>query len=134
VLKERRKTNKDKRTSPGFLENYSFVRDRAGNMYWAERWKISRIKKRTPDGTITTLVEGKFKDIRWMYSTPSGMIYFIDLTDLYKIDNHGKLTTVAKNIEERNTIFEYTSRKHDIFGIWLDNEQNIYLSVNGGSS
>lgn len=29
----------------GFLENYSFVRDSQGNMYWTQRSKISRIKR-----------------------------------------------------------------------------------------
>ena len=123
---------KVKEPAAGFLENYSFVRDRQGNMFWAERWKISRIKKRMADGKIITLVEGKFKDIRWMYATPSGVLYFIDLNDLYKVDNHGRLSIIAKGLEERITISEHTSLKHDIFGIWQDNADNIYIAVKGG--
>jgi len=38
----------------GFLKDYSFVRDRAGNMYWADRGKKTVIKKRSPDGKIAT--------------------------------------------------------------------------------
>lgn len=37
----------------GFREDYqdcSFVRDAAGNMYWAERGEPTVIRKRTPDG------------------------------------------------------------------------------------
>ena len=123
---------KIKEPSPGFLENYSFVRDQQGNMYWAERFKISRIKKKTPAGNIVTLVEGKFKDIRWMHATLLGELYFVDLNDLYKVDKQGKLTLVAKSLEERNTIFEYTSLKHNIFGIWLDKNDNIFIAVKGG--
>jgi hypothetical protein len=36
----------------GFLRDYSFVRDRAGNMYWADRGAQTVIKKRSPDGKI----------------------------------------------------------------------------------
>jgi hypothetical protein len=57
---------KVKEPTPGFLENYSFVRDDKGNMYWAERWKVSRIRKKSPGGTITTVAEAKFKDVRWI--------------------------------------------------------------------
>jgi hypothetical protein len=35
-----------------FLENYSFVRDDTGNMYWVERWQTNRIKKKSPAGGV----------------------------------------------------------------------------------
>lgn len=123
---------KIKRPSPGFLEDYSFVRDGEGNMYWAQRWKISRIVKKTPSGSIVTLAERKFKDIRWMYATPGGILYFIDLNDLYKIDNNGKLTLLAKSLEETSAGSTDNSLKHNIFGIWPDKANNIYIAVTGG--
>jgi len=115
----------------GFLDNYSFCRDDAGNMYWVQRFTISRFKKKAVDGTITTIAEGKFKDIRWIHAASNGDIYFIDLTDLYKIEN-GKFKLLAKNLQERTSIFEYGSLKHNIFGIWLDKDENIYIAVTGG--
>jgi hypothetical protein len=122
---------KIKQPTAGFLENYSFVRDQKGNMYWAEHWKISRIKKKTPDGAVITLAEKKFKDIRWMHATPAGVLYFIDLTDLYKIDERGSLRLIFKNIHETDKISDKSSLKHYIFGIWLDKANNIYLAVRG---
>ena len=122
---------KVKEASEGFLENYSFVRDLEGNMYWAEKWKVSRIRKKSPDGVITTLAEGKFKDIRWLHASPGGNLYFTDLTDLYKIDTTGKLTLIAKSLEEKTTL-DRNSLRHHIFGIWLDRNDNIYLAVTGG--
>jgi len=115
----------------GFLNNYSFSRDDSGNMYWVQRFKISRFKKRSIDGTVTSVAEGKFKDIRWMHASKNGDIYFIDLTDLYKIEN-GKFKLLSKNLQERTSIFEYGSLKHNIFGIWLDENENIYIAVTGG--
>lgn len=115
----------------GFLENYSFVRDSQGNMYWTQRSKISRIKKISPGGTISTIAEGKFKNIRWMHSTPDGILYFIDLTDLYKIEG-GKISLVTKNLHERTSAFEYGSLQHNVYGIWLDRQQNVYVAILGG--
>jgi hypothetical protein len=124
---------KIKGPSPGFLEDYSFVRDNEGNMYWAQHWKISRIFKKTIAGSVVTLAEGKFKDIRWMHVTATGTLYFIDLNDLYKIDKKGKLTLVAKSLEERSEGSTDRSLKHNIFGIWTDKTNNIYIAVLGGN-
>jgi hypothetical protein len=119
--------------SEGFLENYSFVRDIAGNMYWAERFKISRIKKRTTTGKIETIAEGKFKDIRWMYATAQGIVYFIDLFDLYRIDPGGAARLVAEDINSKTNLFgPITSSRHDLMGIWTDKEDNIYVANFGG--
>lgn len=116
----------------GFINDYSFVRDSSGNMYWVQRFTVSRFKKKSVDGTISTIAEGKFKDIRWMHATEDGTVYFIDLTDLYKINNNGNVVLLAKNLQERTSIFEYGSLKHNITGIWLDRETNIYIAVTGG--
>jgi hypothetical protein len=40
----------------GFLQNYSFVRDGRGNMYWAERGAQTVLRKRTPAGRSERLV------------------------------------------------------------------------------
>src|ERR1700752_659884 len=50
----------------GFLRDYSFVRDRAGNMYWAEPGEKVVIKKRPRDGQATTLAAADFRDVGWM--------------------------------------------------------------------
>jgi hypothetical protein len=113
----------------GFPEGYSFCRDSLGNQYWAERWKISRIRKKSPDGIITTLVSGKFNDIRWMHVTPKGHLYFTDEIDLYQVDTSGNLSLLVKNLAEAPSLLSTSSRKHSIFGIWNDQQQNIYAAV-----
>lgn len=119
------------RSTEGFLTDYSFVRDAAGNMYWVQRFTVSRFKKKTIDGQVTTIAEGKFKNIRWIYATRNGVIYFIDLTDLYKLEN-GQFTMLAKGLQERTSVFEYGSLNHNVYGVWTDKDENIYVAVLGG--
>ncbi len=112
----------------GFLKNYSFVRDKNENMYWVVRDSMSTFKKRSPDGNITTLLQGKFADIRWMYATKGGNIYFVDLVDLYKINASGKLILIAKNISGNSPAFGMYSGKHSLMGIWTDGAENVYVA------
>ena len=116
----------------GFRNEYSFVRDKAGNMYWAERFTVSRFKKKTPRGQVTTLAEGKFKEIRWMHATPEGNLFFIDWQDLYKIDTTGRIISLAKNLSDSTALFSFANGRHSLFGIWTDSSQNIYVANYSG--
>jgi hypothetical protein len=115
----------------GFLTDYSFVRDGGGNMYWVQRFTTTKFKKKTPDGRIMIIGEGKFKHVKWLYATTNGTIYFADLTDLYKLAD-GKFTLLAKGLHERTSVFEYASLKHNVYGIWTDKYENIYVAIHGG--
>ena len=114
--------------SAGFLKDYSFVRDKNENMYWVERDPINSFKKKSRDGNISVLLTGKFKDVRWMHATKKGIIYFIDLDDLYKINITGKLLLIAKNISRNTPAFRIYDGKHSLMGIWTDNVENIYVA------
>jgi hypothetical protein len=119
--------------SEGFLANYSFVRDAAGNMYWAERFKITRFKKKSTNGGINTITEGKFKDIRWMYANSNGVVYFIDLLDLYKIEPGKQHQLVAEDISNSSNLHApITNSRHNLMGIWTDIEENIYVANYSG--
>lgn len=119
--------------SAGFLKNYSFVRDKNENMYWVERDTVSTFKKRSTDGSITNILQGKFKDVRWMYVTKQGVLYFIDLGDLYKIDS-GKLILITKNISRDTPAFGIYSGKHSLLGIWTDKDENVYVANFSGQA
>lgn len=112
----------------GFLEDYSFVRDGAGNMYWVERNTVSRFKKRAPDGTIALLAEGKFKNVRWIHATQEGILYFTDLTDLYQINRNGSIKLLVKDITQQSAGFAGAGRTHALFGIWTDGAGLIYVA------
>jgi hypothetical protein len=55
--------------TPGFLSNYSFVRDQAGAMYWVEKGRPCRFINKPPTGRRQLLATGVFGDVRWQYVT-----------------------------------------------------------------
>lgn len=113
----------------GFLQDYSFCRDSMGNQYWAERWTVSRIVRRSPGGKTTILARGKFHDIRWMYATPGGTLYFIDLLDLYRIDPRGNLKKLVTNLAAPQGRAPAETDRHSIFGLWSDRRGNLYAAI-----
>jgi hypothetical protein len=103
--------------SEGFLTNYSFVRDAAGNMYWADRDR-GEIRKRAPNGAITTIAR-EIRKVRWMTSSPRGTLFLIDLPDLVRIEPNGRVTRLARNV---------SGGMHDVQGLWVDRSENVYLA------
>jgi hypothetical protein len=116
----------------GFLRDYSFARDRAGNMYWAERGTPPVIRKRAPDGSITSLaVCADCRDIRWMTVTPEGTVLFIDDGDLREVSPAGTLRTVARDLKERSLTQPHVGDHHLLMGLWTDAARNAYVAVYG---
>lgn len=121
---------KIKESTEGFLTDYSFVRDSAGNMYWVEKFTVSRFRKKTPDGIITTIAEGKFRDIRWSYCTKKGVYYFIDLDRLYKLTEDGRFTLLTDKLDDTPSVLGFLSdKRHRVYGIWTDADENIYVAL-----
>ena len=113
----------------GFNEGFSFNRDRAGNQYQVKRDTISRILKKMVNGEVQVLAEGRFADIRWLHVTPEGVVYFIDLLDLYRIDTRGKLACLAKGLAHKPGALSLHSARHSIFGLWTDERENLFAAV-----
>jgi len=84
----------------GFLKDYSFIRDRAGNMYWADRGAQTIIKKRSPDGKITNHATADFRDVGQMSATFDGQLFLIDQGDLRRVTPDGKVATIAARLSE----------------------------------
>jgi hypothetical protein len=115
--------------SEGFRTDYSFTRDAAGNMYWVERFTTSRIMKKSEDGTISRVAEGKFGFIGWLYATDNGTLYFTESNKLRKLSPTGEISTIAENLLSKTTDFSVMGRNYDSYGIWTDKENNIYLAM-----
>ena len=114
----------------GFLSNYSFKRDDAGNMYWVERFNTSRFMKKTPDGRVSKFAEGKFKNIRWMISTKEGILYFIDAGEsLYRIDQNSEITEIASKLGEVSSVFTVIDQDHNAYAPWIDSDNNVYVPL-----
>ncbi len=91
------------------------MRDRAGNMYWADRGKPMIICKRTPEGAITDFCKTHdFRDVRWMTASAEGTVYLIDDDDLrriapdgdlwlleYSTDNAARVRQIGRNCSEK---------------------------------
>jgi len=113
-------------------DDYSLVRDSIGNQYWVQRFKLSRFMKESPDGKVTQLAEGFYNNIKWMYASPEGELYFVNGSGLYKIDSNNTVRPVAKNLAETTPQFAFASPNNDILGIWSDKKKNIYVAVFSG--
>jgi len=100
----------------------SFVRDRAGNQYWAQR----------PNGPImknnAMLARGNFRDIRFMTATPDGTVYFIDTFDLLRVTPDGRLSTVARGLTTEDLIPSPPHAHNQIMGLWTDRAGNVYVA------
>ncbi|MFL6261222.1 MAG: hypothetical protein ACJ76Y_16100 [Thermoanaerobaculia bacterium] len=116
----------------GFLRDYSFVRDAAGNMYWADRGPRTVIRKRTPDGTISTLATcPNCRNVSWMTATADGTVRFVDTGDLLEVSPAGALRTVAKNLQERLLTQPQVNEPHLLMGLWTEAARNTYVAVYG---
>jgi sugar lactone lactonase YvrE len=113
----------------GFLNDYSFVRDRAGTMYWADRGAQTVIKKRSPGGKINDHAAAEFRDVRWMTATPGGTLYLIDSGDLRRVAPDGQVTTVAVKVSEHTPPPAAAAHRHYQMGLWTDRDGQVYVAV-----
>jgi sugar lactone lactonase YvrE len=113
----------------GFLTDYSFVRDRAGVMYWADRGEKTVVKQRALDGSITVHATGPFKDVRWMTATPDGVVYLVDSGRLLRILADGTVSTVVAALSERKPPPAKVSDPHYQGGLWTDPGGSVYVAV-----
>lgn len=109
----------------GFLTDYSFVRDAAGNMYWAQRDK-GEIRKRATNGAVTR-VAGELEQMRWVHATPAGTLYVIDGSDLVRVKG-GRATRLARDVVKTNLLRPFAPFQHAIMGIWTDRAENVYYA------
>ncbi|GAA4421485.1 hypothetical protein GCM10023187_57390 [Nibrella viscosa] len=112
----------------GFLTNYSFVRDKTGTMYWADR---NVIRKRLPDGTIRVHAQGPFTGIGWLTCTPDGIIYLTDGPAVKQILPDGRVQTLARNLRENRQAQLPTGGPPALMGLSYDLSGNVYVACFG---
>jgi hypothetical protein len=105
-----------------FRTDYSFVRDAAGNHYWADREHHAIMKGKT------VLARGRFRDIRWMTATPNGTVYLIDAVDLVQVASNGAIRTVARNLSASRLLRPDISDHHLLMGLWTDPRGNVCVA------
>ncbi len=114
----------------GFLENYSFVRDHFGRMYFANRAEPCQKVLRS-NGTYASQQMGNdcFENIRKIQSAPDGSIIVVDFQDLKRIDPHGKTTTVARKIANKSWKKATVENQNAVMGVWGDKGGNMYAAI-----
>jgi hypothetical protein len=113
----------------GFLRDYGFVRDGAGNMYWADRSEKISIKKRSPDGKITTHATADFRVVQWMTATRDGVLFLMDGGDLRRVAPEGNVTTVVARLSEHKPPPADVAERNYHMGLWTDKDGSVYVAV-----
>lgn len=113
----------------GFLNDYSFVRDASGNMYWIERFTTTKFMKKRADGKTIKLAEGKFGFIGWIYATSNGTIYFTESKRLQKLTPDGRFIVLTDDLGSNTTDFSVMGHNYSGYGIWTDLSDNIYVAM-----
>lgn len=111
----------------GFLENYSFVRDHFGRMYWAYRTKeCQHVMRLNPNQTTTELGDECLENIHSMTASKSGNVYVLDNHEVKKVNTQGHTSTIA---DLRRTTKKNSAKGEDLLsGIALDEAQNLYVA------
>jgi hypothetical protein len=113
----------------GLLRDYSFVRDGAGNMYWADSSEKTSIKKRSPDGTLTTHAAADFRAVQWMTATRDGVLFLMDGGDLRRVAPDGKVSTVVTRLSGRKPPPIDVADRNYHMGLWADEGGSVYVAV-----
>ncbi|WP_428657417.1 hypothetical protein [Runella sp.] len=125
------KFTKIKPTTEGFLQNYSFVRDAAGNMYRLISSKNgSDWMKISPDQKVEWLATVPTKDVRWQFCRKDGTFYYVDDNDLCKMVDR-KAVIVTQDLDGVKGEEPKRKPNNSIFGMWDDAGGNIYVAVTG---
>jgi hypothetical protein len=112
-------------------DEFHFVQDSRGRMYWADRGTTTAIRRRNPGAGVTVLAEG-LRAVGWLTVTPRGFVYFVEEGDLRRITPDGTLSTVARDLNERGLSEFLMEAGHNIMGLWTDSAGNVFLACLGG--
>jgi hypothetical protein len=113
----------------GFLTDYSFVRDRAGTMYWADRGESTVIRKRATQGQTEVVATIPSRDTGWLCAAPDGTLCLSDNDDFLRIDQAGRIETLARDLATPPSGRHRVGQRLDIMGLWLDADGNLFAAV-----
>ena len=106
----------------GFRQDYGFARDRRGVQYWIQHdGKTTLIRKRTPEGTVTTIhPKMSFPRLNWIAVSPDGSVLYVTTGNrLYKISTEGMVTVL---IDYKST------NRHAMMRIWPAPDGSVYVA------
>ena len=136
----------------GFRDDYDdfhFVRDSSGAMHWADQGAtgtLPQIRTRLRAGPARTLAAAPDGHVGWLAASKSGTVFFISGGDLYRVVD-GSSEAMARDVSEHSAVPWHVrfvgwmsgvlrrtgGPDHDVAGLWLDDDGNIYVAVPGGA-
>jgi hypothetical protein len=109
----------------GFRTSYSFVRDRAGAMYW---WSSTGCAPGGAKGPLVIckgdrvwargLSNAGFARESWMAATPEGGLCLYDRDKLLRITPGGEVSTLAERLYNRSLYSTVFGERHILMGLW----------------
>jgi hypothetical protein len=117
-------------TRPGFRDDYDdfhFVRDGRGNMYWADHTDVAILRRRAPDGTVATL--GEFESAGWITAAQDGTIYLVEDRALKRVTPAGNVTKLTSALYDWKISHLFGLDRHSVMGLWTDPSDNVYAAV-----
>ena len=122
---------------PGFLTDWSFVRDAAGNHYWFDRGQDLRarrvtLRRRSPDGTVVRHAPAlEFANVSWLAAAPDGTLYFMEGADLRRVAPDGSAATLSRGLARRALGQFHVAERHAVMGLWTDRDGGVYAALYG---
>jgi hypothetical protein len=125
----------------GKSRDFSFVRDSAGNMYWAADEQV--VVKRAPGGSVLEVAGGangdadgkggaaRFTRIDRMTVGHDGSLYLLDEGRLRRVTPEGTVTTLARGLDEKSATMLAVQPQHYLMGLWTDSAGNVYVANHG---
>jgi sugar lactone lactonase YvrE len=113
----------------GLLRDFGFVRDGAGNTYWFDRSEKVSIKKRSPDGKLTTHATADLRAVQWMTATRDGTLFLMDGGDLRRVAPDGKVTTVVARLSEHSPPPVDVADRNYSMGLWTGEDGSVYVAI-----
>jgi hypothetical protein len=115
--------------------DYSLARDLDGNEYYTKQFIRERdtvhIYKKTVDGKESVIARGNFKGVAWLHPQKDGSLLFVQHNTIFRLLKDGDLRKLAIGIAEGSGVGEFFRNSKTIWGVWEDNNGNIYAAVFG---
>jgi sugar lactone lactonase YvrE len=123
--------NKIRDDLDGENTDFGFIRDKDFRSYRIKEVdELYRIE-RSDSMTTEVLFSGELKHPGWKYLSSDNTLYFVDYPTIYAF-KESELIILAEDISARRFPFSIQSNDHDIYGIWTDESDNIFVAIYGG--
>lgn len=117
----------------GFRSDYSFNRDTQDYMYWIEEGKsIHNLVRKSYQGEMEIVSSFEAKDIRKLFCSTQGSVFYVDDNDLYSIATEGDHTPklICSDLDGIKGMDPKRKPNNNTMGIWGDGSGNVYVAVN----